>query len=221
MPRFNTIDTPEVMRNRAGAVAYKQDAKTELASLLLTSFVQDQFYRGAGEQIIRAAELIRQVDPIFAAKAAVFARQEFGMRSISHVAAGEIADIAKGEQWTKDFFNKIIRRPDDMTEILSYILGKQTAGKSTVPNAVKKGFATAFTRFDDYQLAKYRGEGKKINLVDAVRLVHPCAVRLVHTFAVHLVVTATYSISEPVGQGNGSARDRVPQLLGRGHKLSR
>lgn len=31
----------------------------------------------------------------------------------------------------------------------------------------------AFERFDDYQLAKYKGEGKDVKLVDLVNLVHP------------------------------------------------
>ena len=38
---------------------------------------------------------------------------------------------------------------------------------------MKKGFATALGRFDDYQLAKYKGEGKEVKLVDVVNLVHP------------------------------------------------
>jgi hypothetical protein len=41
---------------------------------------------------------------------------------------------------------------------------------------MKKGFAKAFERFDKYALAKYRGEGKEIKLIDVVNLVHPVPV---------------------------------------------
>jgi hypothetical protein len=37
---------------------------------------------------------------------------------------------------------------------------------------VKKGFASAFTKFDAYQLRKYLGAGKDVSLIDVARLVH-------------------------------------------------
>lgn len=174
MSRFNTsvvLDRPQATTtNLAGGEAFEMTPKTELASMLLTSFTQDQYYRSADDGIARLIELQGRVDPIFAAKAAIYARNEFGMRSITHVVAAEIAASTKGEQWTKDFVSAVIRRPDDMTEILAYYLNKY--GKP-VPNALKKGLAKAFDKFDAYQLAKYRGEGKAISLVDVVNLVRP------------------------------------------------
>jgi hypothetical protein len=92
------------------------------------------------------------------------------MRSVSHLIAGEIAKV-KGEQWTKNFFDKIIYRPDDMMEIMAYYFS--TCSKRPVPASLKKGFAKAFDKFDEYTLAKYRGESNDISLVDLVNLVHP------------------------------------------------
>ena len=57
-----------------------------------------------------------------------------------------------------------------MMEIMAYF--HENGGKS-LPNAMKKGFAAAFDKFDAYQLAKYRGENKSVKLVDLVNLVHP------------------------------------------------
>lgn len=62
---------------------------------------------------------------------------------------------------------KIVFRPDDMMEIIAYYKAK--SGK-TLPNAMKKGFALAFDKFDGYQIAKYRGENKAVKLVDVVNL---------------------------------------------------
>ena len=56
-----------------------------------------------------------------------------------------------------------------MTEIIACHLGR----KEKITNAMKKGFAIAFGNFDEYQLAKYKGEGKEVKLVDVVNLVHP------------------------------------------------
>jgi hypothetical protein len=132
--------------------------------------LNDQYYEKGDTTKDRLVELIGKVDPLFAAKAAVFARNEFGLRSISHVAAGEIVNRVKGETWTKDFVSAVVRRADDMTEILAYYLGKY--GKP-VPNSLKKGLARAIGRFDAYQLAKYKGAGKAISMVDVVNIVHP------------------------------------------------
>lgn len=176
MSRFNTeavLDRPTQNAdtiNLAGGEAFSQSAKAEFASILLTSFVTDQYYRSADDGLARTIELLDQVEPVFAAKAAVYARNEFGMRSISHVVAAEIAHRVKGESWTKRFIDSVVRRPDDMTEIVAYYL---TQHGRPLPNSVKKGLASAFTKFDRYQLAKYRGEGKAVSLVDLVNLVHP------------------------------------------------
>jgi 60 kDa SS-A/Ro ribonucleoprotein len=64
----------------------------------------------------------------------------------------------------------VVRRPDDATEILAYYLAN--FGKP-LPNSLKKGLGSALGKFDEYQLAKYRGEGKAISLVDVVNLCHP------------------------------------------------
>lgn len=175
MSKFNTArlsvaERPGDTINFAGGEAFQQSAKMEFASILLTSFVKDQYYREAGDTLARVKELLDTVDSTFAAKAAIYARDEFGMRSISHVVAGELAHRVKGATWTKNFFDRIVVRPDDMTEILAYFYSNY--GRSE-PNSLKKGFAQAFDRLDEYKLAKYRGDGKAVSLVDVVNVVHP------------------------------------------------
>ena len=171
MSKFNTATVNRTKTtNLAGGEAYTQAPELELASILLTSFVEDSFYRSAGDTNKRVGELLTQVDPEFAAKAAIFARDRFGMRSISHVVAGELAGRVSGLPWAKDFYSTIVVRPDDMTEIMSYFKSK-TGLTST--KAMQKGFANAFGKFDAYQLAKYRGKGKEFSLVDVANLVHP------------------------------------------------
>lgn len=173
MAQFNKKTTgTTTLINRQGGSAYTRTPEYRLVTLLLTNFVTDQFYRSGKNSLEDLAELLNKVDPLFAAKAAVYARNEFGMRSISHALAAGLASRASGTAWGKNFYDKVVRRPDDMLEIAAAYLNADNAGKH-LTNAMKKGFATAFDRFDGYQLAKYRNEGKQICLVDIVNLVRP------------------------------------------------
>ena len=50
---------------------------------------------------------------------------------------------------------------------------KRANGKTKLPKALKEGFRKAFNKFDNYQLAKYKMEGKNWSLVDIVKMVRP------------------------------------------------
>lgn len=169
MSRFNTTSEGTKTVNLAGGEAYKQTPELELISILLTSFTNDSFYRSANDTFDRLKELVRICDKKFVAQAAVYARTQFGMRSITHCVASELAKHIAGEKWAKDFYSAVIYRPDDMLEILSY----HTSKNGKLPNSMKKGLAKSFDKFDAYSLAKYRGEGKGFKLIDVVNLVHP------------------------------------------------
>jgi len=177
MSKFNsTIKTPKSLtENLAGGQAYKQSSEMALVSLLLTSFVNDQFYRDSNKSLEDLRSHIKSnKNKEFVAKSAIFARDEFGMRSITHALAGELTSEISGLEWAKSFYEKVISRVDDMTEIMSYYLENKTdKNKPKFPSSLKKGFAKAFDKFDAYQLAKYKGENKDVKLVDVVNLVHP------------------------------------------------
>lgn len=169
MSRFNQNSEGTKTVNLAGGEAYKQTPELELISILLTSFANDSFYRSANDTFDRLKELVRICGKKFVAQAAVYARTQFGMRSITHYVASELAKHIAGEKWAKDFYSAVVYRPDDMLEILSY----HTSKNGKLPNSMKKGLAKAFDKFDAYSLAKYRGEGKGFKLIDVVNLVHP------------------------------------------------
>ena len=177
MSKFNqTVVKPTTKTtNLAGGEAYKASNELALVSLLLTSFVSNQFYRTADQSLEELKKYIKTMNnKEFIAKSAIFARDEFGMRSITHALAGELASELTGKEWGKNFYEKVITRVDDMTEIMSYYLANKTdKNHPKFPNSLKKGFAKAFDKFDGYQIGKYRGENKEVKLVDVVNLVHP------------------------------------------------
>jgi hypothetical protein len=170
--RFNkpkTKRSSSTHKNRAGGTAHKQSKHLAFLSILLTSFLKGKYYRSAGSEMQEIAEFVKQ-DPKFAAKAAIYARNEYGMRSVSHVVAAEIAHEVSGEEWAKFFFSKVIYRVDDMMEIIAYYLNKY--GKP-LPKNMRKGFRHAFNKFDNYQLRKYKKKNAEVSLIDVINLVHP------------------------------------------------
>ena len=173
MSKFNKKSTGTKTTNLAGGEAFKLSDKLEIASILLISFIQNQFYRGADETVKRLGDLIAACkDKMFIAKAAIYARKRFGMRSITHIVGAEIGRLVHGESWTKNFFKQMVNRPDDITETLSYYL---TNYGFPLPHAMAKGFRAKLSELSEYQLGKYRAEGKTLKMVDAVNLLHPKA----------------------------------------------
>lgn len=173
--KFNAILKQKVRKpntlNLAGGQAHSESEKLELVTILLSSFLENKFYRSGNQSAKRIVQLVNQIaDKRFVAKAALYARREAGMRSVSHLVAGEIAHSVKGSDWTKRFFDRVVYRADDVLEILAYSMAVH--GKP-LPNSLKKGLGLALSRFDDYQLAKYRAANSELKMVDAVNLVHP------------------------------------------------
>ena len=217
MSKYNkTLKTARTATvNLASGNAYTESAKLELASIAMTSFVKDQFYRSANDTLKRLIKLT-SADPFFAAKAAIYTRHEMGMRSVSHVIAGQIARQVKGEEWTKRFFEKVVRRVDDVTEILAYFWFANP--KAPIPNSMKKGLGAALSRFDAYQIAKYRQANADISLVDAVNLLHPP-----HTEALSALIRGTLAAPETwevqltqAGSNDAAKADVWRKLIGEG-----
>src|SRR3990167_46821 len=174
MSRFNTQTA--VRRgdtvNLAGGEAFTVDPRYEFATIALTSFAGNQYYRKADETVEHLKALLGQIPPEFAAKVAVYARREAGMRSITHVIAGELAGAkSRGPKGARPFYRQIVRRPDDMLEIITYITSTQ--GRRPLPNAVRWGFRAALESLDAYQIAKYQANGKAVSMLDLANMLHP------------------------------------------------
>ncbi len=61
MSRFNLKTSAPNAMNLAGGMAFTASPKLELASLVLTSFVQDQYYRNRESGVSRLIELIAAI----------------------------------------------------------------------------------------------------------------------------------------------------------------
>lgn len=169
MARFNTKkNTNTNTVNLSGGKAFSMDAETELVHAVLTTFLEDKFYETGGDRLIRIKALVKQNDPVFVANLAVIARKEFNLRSVAHVLVGELSKVHRGDDLVKRAIVESAIRVDDLTEIVSYV-------GNPIPKQVKRGVRNALLKFDRYQLAKYKSEGKGVSLVDVFNLVHPKA----------------------------------------------
>ena len=171
--------------NLAGGDAFDRSPRVALASLVLTSLVQDTYYQSAEKQLEDLARIVGELasrgDLLFAAKAAIYARREHGLRSISHALAGRVAieRAAHAQQrdgWGAVFFQNVVLRPDDMCEIAGYWLSQRTdkSARKTLPAAMKRGFARVFEGLSAHALSKYDGAStRSMTLRQLAHLVHP------------------------------------------------
>ena len=157
-------------------LAFKMADKELLVSTVMTTFLQNSYYEREGEIVERITDLVDKVDPLFAAKLAIYVRNEGNLRSVSHLVSALLAKYVSGTDWGKRFYNRIVVRPDDMSEIVSAYANLNGMGLNDlkkIPNSIKKGFKEALERLDAYQIDKYKMQNREVSLIDLVRLFHP------------------------------------------------
>ncbi len=170
MSKFNSPTTIKTT-NKDGHVAYGMTDKSKLVTQVLTSFFNEsKFYGDNSSEMQDVIKHVIEKDPQFVSNLAVFARREFNMRSVSHVLTAYLAHEVKGKPFVRDTVKGVSLRGDDVTEIMSFYLS--TFGKP-VPNSLKKGISDVLTRFDEYTLAKYKGDGKAVKMRDLLCLCRP------------------------------------------------
>ena len=170
MSKFNETQTNKTV-NKSGHTAYKMKDKEKLVTQVLCSFFNEKkFY---GDNTADMQNTIRSViksDPQFVANLAVFARREFNMRSVSHALVAHLAHEVEGKPYVRKVVKAITLRGDDVTEIMACYLSM--FGKP-IPNALKKGISDTMQGFDEYTLAKYKGNGKEVKMRDLLCLCRP------------------------------------------------
>lgn len=164
--------------NHEGAPAYSLTPEMELYTAVVTWSLNDTFYEKDGTRIDRIRELVARCAPDFVGRLAVYARTQMHLRSVPLVLATELARRHSGTDLVSRVTDGVVRRADEITELLScYAMMNDRVGTkklNRLSKQVQKGLATAFNRFDEYQFAKYNRKAA-ITLRDALFLVHPKA----------------------------------------------
>lgn len=166
------------VQNMEGANAYRLMPEWELYTSIVTTSLSNNFYEQAAERVTRIRHLIENCDPLFVAQLAVYTRETMNLRSIPLVMVVELARIHKGDNLVRRTTAQVIRRADEITELLAYYqqANQRTGVKklNRLSKQVQAGLQDAFNTFDAYQFAKYNRK-TEIRLRDALFLVHPKA----------------------------------------------
>lgn len=135
-------------------------------SVLACLLWEDQFYESGKSISERIIDLCRKVDDIFISNLASEAREEQHLRHVPLLLCRELA--RKRSKFTANTLYEVIQRADELTEFLALYWQN---GRCPLSAQIKKGLAKAFTKFDEYQLAKYN-RNTDIKLKDVLFLCH-------------------------------------------------
>ena len=179
MSKFN-IKKPkvEMTKNFMGEDAYVLSDKEALVSMVMTTFLANSYYVSESKLLDKIQNLVEKCGYEFVAKLALYARTKGNLRSVSHFLAALVCKDSTHQVWLKSFYEHIVLRPDDISEILacySKLNGFDLSNKKLrkIPNAMKKGFSKVLSSLSPYQIDKYKMNSKSLSLIDIVNLIHP------------------------------------------------
>ena len=173
MARINTLNLNipwmKGPRTHEGAPAKQISPELQLRrSVLACMLWEDQFYEDGVAIAGRIRELVARVPAEKVAALAVEAREKMKLRHAPLLLAREMARLATHRHLVAETLTRVIQRADELTEFVAIYWSE---GKQPLSAQVKKGLAAAFTRFDEYALAKYN-RATPVKLRDVLFLSH-------------------------------------------------
>lgn len=176
MAKVNVPRPGDVLRTHEGGIAKRIDAEEQLRRSVCACLLWEKtFYEDGVDIALRIAEGIKNVSPEFAANLAVEARTKMKLRHAPLWIVRAMAALPSHKHLVASTLASVVQRADELTEFMSlyWIDGKKTP----VSAQAKKGLATAFTNFNEFQFAKYMQANTKstIRLRDVMFLCHPKA----------------------------------------------
>jgi len=129
---------------------------------------EDQFYEDGVAIAGRIAELVPKVDAERVAALPVEARQKLKLRHAPLLLVREMARHKTHRALVAETLASVIQRADELAEFVAIYWQN---GRVPLSAQVKKGLAAAFTKFDEYGLAKYDRAGA-VKLRDVLFLCH-------------------------------------------------
>src|SRR5262249_17138684 len=174
MARINTLGIANIpwlkgLRTHEGAPAkHISPEQQRRRSVLACMLWEDQFYEDGVAIAGRIRELVAKVPPAKVAALAVEAREKMKLRHAPLLLVREMARLASHRHLVAETLYHVIQRADELSEFVALYW---TEGKQPLSAQVKKGLAAAFTKFDEYALAKYN-RATTVKLRDVLFLSH-------------------------------------------------
>ncbi len=137
-------------------------------SVLACMLWEDEFYEEGVQIAGRIRELVPHVDAMKVAALAIEAREAMKLRHVPLLLVREMARHASHRALVAQTLTRVIQRADELSEFMAIYWAD---GRAPLSGQVKKGLAAAFTKFDEYALAKYDRAGV-VRLRDVLFLCH-------------------------------------------------
>ena len=205
------------LRTHEGAPAAKLTAEQALRRSVLSCMLwENEFYEDGVQIAGRIQDLVPRVAAEKVAALAIEVRGRMKLRHAPLLLVREMARHATHRQLVAETLARVIQRADELAEFVAiYWAG----GRQPLSAQVKKGLATAFSKFDEYALAKY-DRAAAVRLRDVLFLSHARPVdeaqaslwkRLV---ANELATPDTWEVAlSAAGPGEGAAKREVWERL--------
>lgn len=166
----NTVKYVPNVRSFEGGMIYEKNLEEDWANFLFSCMLSNQFYESSDEQMKRYLELTEKMGAKygseFVAKAAMFARNEIGIRSIAQLTAARLNSCQFNGK--RRFYKNFCNRPDDVAEVFA-ALDMFSQKRS---HAMVRGFGDYLSALKPYQIDKYQMKGKQYNLFDCINICH-------------------------------------------------
>jgi len=165
-PAANTI-------NEAGGVAYSRDARQALAQLACTGCLTSTFYVQEDVQLATILKIAREVDPVFLAKTAVYARERGFMKDMPALLCGILA--ARGTTEARAALAAVFPRVIDSGKMLRnfvQMVRSGQLGRKSLGTMPKRLVASWLNGRDVTALFK-ASVGNDPSLADIIKLAHP------------------------------------------------
>lgn len=173
--RTNTLTLTPKKFTHEGARAYSINHEQELRrSVMACMLWEDTFYESGEDIATRIGNLVKQVAPETVSAIAIEARNQMKLRHAPLLLLTEMAKLKTHRHLVAQTAYEVIQRPDELAEVLAiYSKGRSGSRKlNKLSKQLRLGVAQAFTKFDEYSLAKYN-QDRDIKLRDVLFVTHP------------------------------------------------
>jgi len=155
--------------NEAGGVAYALSPKHRLAQLAATGCLNNTFYAQAQDQLDAVLALAREVDPVFVAKTAVYARRAGHMKDMPALLAATLA--MRDVSLLAKVFGCVVDNGKMLRNFVQ-MLRSGAVGRKSLGTRPKKLVQQWLLEASEAQLLN-ASVGNTPSLADVVKMVHP------------------------------------------------
>ncbi|MDQ0014197.1 60 kDa SS-A/Ro ribonucleoprotein [Variovorax boronicumulans] len=155
--------------NEAGGMAYALSPKHRLAQLAATGCLNNTFYAQAQDQLDAVLALAREVDPVFVAKTAVYARRAGHMKDMPALLAATLA--VRDVSLLAKVFDRVVDNGKMLRNFVQ-MLRSGAVGRKSLGTRPKKLVQQWLLEASEAQLLN-ASVGNTPSLADVVKMVHP------------------------------------------------